>query len=243
MNRLLLALPLVLIAGCAGQMRDYIGPRSTIVTPQLIRYGLDLPQARCLGERLGSSLKPRQLRLFARAAGAVKQGWSEPGRLTMPDLLHVAGYDPKVRLELARAGDACGVTRTIAVHADMPAPPAPAPAAPAASAPVALTSAWLNLGAAGSGQSIAVDAATIEQEGATRTAWFRLTNPGAAAPTGLSYRLRIDCAAKTIRSLAQRRADAGGGAGEHREYGPPESDPLPVEGGTVMEIAYLSLCT
>ena len=88
--RLLPLLPLALLAGCAGQLRDYVGPRSSIITPQLIRFGLDLTQVRCVGGRLGDTLTPLQLRRFTRAAGAVRQGYYQPDRLTMRDLLWVA---------------------------------------------------------------------------------------------------------------------------------------------------------
>jgi hypothetical protein len=242
MRPLLLALLLLPVGGCAGQVRDFVGPRSSIVTPQLIRYGLDLAQARCVGERMGSRLEPRPLRSLATAAGAVKQGYFDPARLTMQDLLHVAGsINPQVRVELAAAGDACGVGQAIAAQAEVPAPPAPASAAAPAPSPGApRPPTWLNLGAATTGQSIAIDAATIEQEGPSRVAWFRMTNPGLVAQSGIAYRLRVDCAARTIRSLAQRKA---ADAAEYREYGPPESNPLAVEAGTVMEIAWLSLCT
>jgi hypothetical protein len=225
-----------LLGGCAGNVADYIGPRSSIVSPQLIRYGLDLQQARCVGERIGADLTPLQLRLLARAAGAPRRGASDADRLTARDLTRVASSmsDPEIGRRLAAANAACGVlTEPPALH---PAETAPVAAAPATSAP--RPTAWLNLGSAGTGQSIAIDASTIEQDASTRTAWFRLTNPGAAAPTGTAYHLRIDCAARTIRSLAQRN-----GAGEYRENGPPDSNALPVESGTVMEIAWLALCT
>src|SRR5687767_4232325 len=48
-----LALP-ALLAGCAGNVADYVGPRAGIVSPQLIRYGLTLDQSRCVGEKLGN---------------------------------------------------------------------------------------------------------------------------------------------------------------------------------------------
>jgi hypothetical protein len=40
--------------------------------------------------------------------------------------------------------------------------------------------------------------------------------------------------------VARRRQDASGAVTEYREY---PDNPLPVEAGTVMEIAFLSLCT
>jgi hypothetical protein len=231
-------LPLVLlsaaVAGCAGNVADYIGPRTGIMAPQLIRYGLDLGQSRCVGERLAATLDPLRLRRLARSAGAVRQGYFDPGRLNARDLAYVASRerDPRVGSAFTAAAAACSV-----VTAPPPPPPSPlSPAPPPAPPPPT----WLNLGAAGSGQSIAIDASTIEEAGGARTAWFRLTDPGAQAPGENSFRLRIDCAHRTINALARRRRDAAGATLEYREY---PDNPLPVEGGTVMEIAYLSMCT
>ena len=222
-----------LLAGCAGNVADYIGRPSDIITAELVRYGLGPQPSRCVGAQLGARLTPLQLRRFQRVAALVQRGYFDPARLTLRDLMHVASTmsDPQVRLELSSATAQCGLAGDILATA------APAAAA-AAVAPVARAEAWLNLGAAPTGQAIAVDASTIEQQARVRKAWFRLTNPGVGAPTGISYHLRVDCAAKTIKSIAQRNA-----AGEYREYGPPENNPLPVEGGTVMEIAWLALCT
>jgi len=235
--RLFALFALFALAGCAGQLRDYVGSRSNIVSPQLIRYGLDLEQSRCVGERLAAALNPRQLRLLARAAGTVQQGFFEPERLTMRDFAWVARTmdDREVRIALEGANAACSVA---AVAAAPPPVIVPAPAAPAP--PVLRSAAWLNLGAAGSGQSIAIDASTIEQEGEMRSAWFRLTDPGATAPSPDSFLLSIDCAHRTINAKARRRRDAAGVLADYREY---PDNPLPVEGGTVMEIAFLSLCT
>lgn len=233
--RLPILLVFALLAGCAGNVADYIGPRSTIVSPQLIRYGFDLDQSRCVGTRLGEALSPLQLRRFQRAAAALRQGWEDPDRLTPGDLRNVARGlpDPQVAAALDRAAEACGVLTAPAVESPPPEPP-PQPTGPRPPA-------WLNLGAAPTGQSIAVDAASLEQEGAARTAWFRLTNPGEAAPTGIAYRLRIDCRARTIAQLEHRREDA---AAADPPAAPPQPEPpLPVEGGTVMEIAWLALCT
>jgi len=251
--RLLAFFTLLALAGCAGQLRDYVGPRSSIVTPQLIRYGLDLAQARCVGERLGAALTPLQLRLFVRAAGAVGQGYYEPARLTMRDLAWVASAmgDPGVPSALERATDACNAGDAAAVAGARPAPgevavrilgpgDLPPPSGAPQSAAVTRAPAWLNLGAAGSGQSIAIDASTIEQEGARRSAWFRLTDPGSTAPSADTFLLHIDCAGRTVNAKARRRHDAAGAVSENVEY---PDNPLPAEGGTVMEIAFLSLCT
>jgi hypothetical protein len=99
---------------------------------------------------------------------------------------------------------------------------------------------WLNLGAADSGQSIAIDAVSIEQEGAFRSAWFRLTDPGADGPSADRFLLHIDCTRRTINARMRERLDPAGAVVDHVDY--PEN-PLPVEGGTVMEIAWLSMCT
>lgn len=233
-------LPLVfLVAGCAGQLRDYVGPLSSIVRPQLIRYGFSLPEIACVGERLGEVLTPRQLRLFTRAAAAVQRPFHDPDRFTARDLALVARSmaDGRIGVEFSRALDAC--------HARIPAAAAaPAPQAPVAAAePAPRPPAWLNLGAAGSGQAITIDASSLEQEGSTRTAWFRMTDPAPAAPSLHTYRLRIDCDRRTIQPLGHRRYDAAGAIVESRDIGPEQEPPLRIESGTVTEIAYLSLCS
>lgn len=256
-------LPLVLlsaaVAGCAGNVADYVGPRTSIMAPQLIRYGLDLQQSHCVGERLAASLDPLRLRRLARSAGAVRQGYFDPERLSARDLAYVASRerDRRVGPAFDAAAAACNLAQAAAGHdalgaaapngitilgpGELP-PPSGAPGpAPGAAAVGAGRAAWLNLGAAGSGQAISIDAATIEEEpGGTRTAWFRMTDPAMHGPSDNSFRLRIDCAHRTINALARRRRDAAGAILEYREY---PDNPLPVEGGTVMEIAYLSLCT
>jgi len=230
-----------LLAGCAGQLRDYIGPRSSIVRPQLIRYGFSLPEIACVGERLGEVLTPRQLRLFTRAASAVQRPFHDPDRFTARDLALVARSmaDGRIGVEFSRALDACHARIPDAVAVAAPAPQAPVAAAEPAPRPPA----WLNLGAAGSGQAITIDASSLEQEGSTRTAWFRMTDPAPAAPSLHTYRLRIDCDRRTIQPLGHRRYDAAGAIVESRDIGPEQEPPLRIESGTVTEIAYLSLCS
>ena len=230
----LFLLPIACLGGCAGNVADYIGPRSDIVAAELVRYGLGPQQSQCVGQQLGIRLMPLQLRRFQRLAATVHQGFFDPARLTVRDLLHVASTmsDPQVRLELASATAFCGVDG----QAVAAAPSAPQPPAPRAEA-------WLNLGAAPTGQAIAIDAATLEQDASSRKAWFRLTNPGEASPLSNAYLLRIDCARRTIEALARRRQDARGLVSDFQEYPPGSEGPLPVEGGTVMEIAYLAMCT
>ena len=232
-------LSLALLGGCRGQLRDYVGPRSSIIRPQLIRYGFSLPEIACVGERLGETVRTRELRLLVRATSHIAQPYYDPARFSPRDFAWAAGAlrDAAVDSAIREAFASCHVDTTPRVAAITP-PPEGGPAVPAPRASV-----WLNLGAAPSGQSIAVDGASLEQEENARIAWFRMIDP---PPTGTSthaYRLRIDCSSRMIRPLAHRRYDAGGAIVEEREYSEAEQLPSPVEGGTVTEIAYLSLCT
>jgi hypothetical protein len=248
MRVLSLAALFVLLAGCAGYVADHLRPAPQIVAPELARYGLSPEAMKCVGERLSAALTVQQLGRLSRTAALVQEGYYEPGRLTLRDLMYVAGQldDSKVSEALTEAAEACGAAAAPPVAAatraaapdDMPTATAPSVAPSAPAGPV-----WLNLGAAPSGQSIAVDASTLQRQARARTAWFRLTNPGAAAPTGLNYLLRIDCESRMLSPLADRRQDEAGAISEHRDYPPEERGPLPIEGGTVMEIAYLALCT
>jgi hypothetical protein len=229
-------LPVCLLAGCVGQLRDFVGPVSHTTTPQLLRFGLDLDQARCVGDSLGERLRPRQLRMFARAASGVHDGWFEPGRITLRDLAYLAAHDPDAAFAPAfqRAVDSCHIVMPPAAL-----PPVFALATPGAPPAAPASPTWLNLGAAGSGQTIAVNASTIAQQGSRRTAWFRLTDPG-APPSPDTFLLDVDCAHRTINAKTRERRDAAGAVVQHVDY---PDNPLPVEGGTVMEIAWLSLCT
>ena len=89
MRRLSVLLSAALLAGCAGNVADYVGPRTDIVAPQLVRYGLDTSQSQCVAAALAQSLTPLQLRRFTRLASAVTEGYFEPGRLTVRDLMHM----------------------------------------------------------------------------------------------------------------------------------------------------------
>jgi hypothetical protein len=233
-----------LVGGCAGYAIDYVRPKTSLIAPELARYGIEGSHAQCLSDRLSAGLSVWQLRQLARSAGAVKQG-ATGGRLGFSDLLWVARHvgDPKIAPEVERAGAGCAINKTAAAAAPARtverAPPQPA--APSAETP-ATAPAWVNLGAAPTGQSIAVDASSMAQGPSYRQAWFRITNPGDGRPTRTTYLLRIDCAARTINQMAIRRPGATG-AEEQRDYGPSGEGAVPVEGGTIMEIAYLALCT
>jgi hypothetical protein len=239
--RNLLSLPLLALLGaCAGNVADYVGPRSSIVSPQLIRYGLPMDQTRCVAGRVGTSINPLWARRLMRAARTVRRGSGDAGRLAPRDLVFVAGTvaNPEVKAELARAYDACGVTAATAASEAAAVPEMPATGTVAA-AVLPHSPAWLNLGAAASGQSIAIDATSIEQAPSHRSAWFRLTEPGSAIPGQNTYLLRVDCSTRTISEKARRKPDGTGATVEV----PGDDKPVPIERGTVMEIALLALCT
>jgi hypothetical protein len=234
-KRLIALLPLAAaLAGCAGYASDYWRSELGIIQPQLTRYGFDQAQAECAGRRLTGSLSVWQLRQLERVSRLVPQGQFGRATLSPADFATVAQYvhDQRVRPEVAA---------TVAACAPPPAPvataaPAPPPAAPGA--PL-----WLNLGAAPSGQAISVDAASIVEEQNYRQAWFRLTDPGAGGPSAGTYLLRVHCSNRTMNSMAYRRLAADGTVAEERDYRPAGEGAIAVAGGTVMEIAYLALCT
>ena len=259
-------LSLALLGGCAGYAADYVKPKSEIIGAQLTRYGLDEAQSQCVTGRLGQTLNAWQLRQLQRAASGVTQGYADPNRLAMSDLLWVSRHvgDPKIALALGTAADACGLGAANLATAAIPATAAPvgegivaaapssapvvlpdAPAGGTGSAPSLAASAatWVNLGAASTGQAIAVDASSVDQDAASRPqGWFRVTDPG-AAPSLTSYLLRLDCAGRTINPMAIRKYDAAGTIAEQRSYGPNGEGELRIEAGTVMEVAYRALCT
>lgn len=257
-----------LLAGCAGHIADRFGPKTSIMAPELVRYGLDPARSECVGDRLASNLNILQLRKLARSAGAVQRSYFGFDRIGVGDLIWVAKAqkDPAVSVQVEAAVRSCAVGTNVAATPANPAPSAPgAPAklspaqqalarqlpqtppptnAPAVEANTAARPAtWLNLGAAPTGQAIAVDATSIESGPNGRKAWFRLTSPGAAAPSDTSYLLRIDCSARTLSTLAAQTLGPNGAIGERRDYGPNGEGALPIENGTVMEIAYLAICT
>jgi hypothetical protein len=236
---LLLLLPLALLGGCRGQLRDYVGPRASIIRPQLIRYGFSLPEIACVGERLGDTVRTRELRLLVRAASNIAQPYYDPARFSPRDFAWAATglRNAAVEAAIREAFASCHVDVTPRVAAITP-PPEGGPAVPAPRASV-----WLNLGAAPSGQSIAVDGASLEQEENARIAWFRMIDPPPVGASLHAYRLRIDCGTRIIRPLSHRLYNAAGAVVEERDYDEAEQHPSPVEGGTVTEIAYLSLCT
>ncbi|HEX8643999.1 MAG TPA: hypothetical protein VF702_08825 [Allosphingosinicella sp.] len=245
MRRFLPLLPLAALAGCAGYASDYWGSERSIIQPQLARYGFSESEAECTGRRLEVSLGVWQMRQLERIARMMPQQRFGRSALAPVDLVEVANHveDRRVRPEVAAAIEACGVTAPEAVAAAQAEAAAAAAAAAAPAAGAVQAPLWLNLGAAPSGQAISVNAASLSEEGGTRQAWFRLTDPGASGPGAGSYLLRVDCSARTINAMAFRRHGPDGSVAEERSYGPAGEGVAAVAGGTVMEIAYLALCT
>lgn len=259
------------LGGCAtGYAGDWFRDPANIIRPQLLRYGLNVEQSRCVAARLGQSVSRQDLRKFQEAAAAVRPATAQAA-LNVNSLRAVAiGFEKgRLRSPVDAAIGACSVSASMATApsaVDVAATASPGVEAATGTAPIATgpngqmmsggvpvdmttrsvsagAATWLNLGAADSGQSIAIDAASIQQQGATRTAWFRMTDPQTGGQTTNHYRLQVDCQGKTIQPLALRQTDAAGAQVSLREYTPEEAKPGAVESGTVLEIAYLSLCT
>ncbi len=260
---LLALIPASLLAGCRGYIADHLRPEASIMGPELTRYGLGAEQSQCVGGRLAGSLTVWQLRQLANVTRLIK----DPARLNPRDLVWVSTHvkDPQVPLEVRRAAEGCGLDAATTASAtaaaaaaaapppETPVAPAASPAAPVASSPaqpLAAPSAapapapgtWLNLGSGVDKRSISIDASTLEGEKPLRSAWFRIVAPGAAGTVN-SYKLQIDCSAKTVNPLASRKHDAKGAVTEEVIHGETGAGANPIQGGSVIEIAYLSLCT
>lgn len=240
---------LALLAGCAGYAADYWKPKNNLIAAQLPRYGVTAEQSRCVGERLTKNLSVWQLRQLADIARRLVPKSGNP--LTPRDLAYVAGLvqDPKVGPEVKATLDACGATSTAAAPATVPGPAIPQQEAipgatpglePGAAPPKALR--WVDLGAADTGQRIAIDITSVVMTADKREGWFRLSNPGETAPSLDAYRLRVDCPGRTITPTAARKYGADGKVAQHEDYTAAWQQPLAIEAGTVMEIAWKRLC-
>jgi hypothetical protein len=241
-------LTLVLLGGCAGYAADYWKPKNNLIAPQLPRYGITAGQSSCVGERLTRNLSVWQLRQLADIARRLVP---KPGNPLSPrDLASVAGLvqDPKVGPEVKSTLEACGATAAAspAAPATVPGPAIPQAGAttpglePGATPPLALR--WVDLGAADTGQRIAIDITSVVMTADKREGWFRLSNPGETAPSLDSYRLRVDCSGRTITPTAARKYDSDGKIAQHEDYTAAWQQPLAIEAGTVMEIAWKRLC-
>jgi hypothetical protein len=235
---------MLLLGGCAGYAADYWKPKEKLFAPQLARYGIAGGEAQCVTDKLKTSLTVWQLRQLADLASRLTPGGQNPATLGPNDFLYIAGLvkDPNVGLGTRTAFIACGVSSAPAqVAAGTPQPP-PSPGMPLPAPSPGAASLWVNLGTAASGQSISVDASSLVNDPGSRQGWFRLANPGESGPGALSYRLRIDCPGHSITATAGRKYGPDGGVTEEKAYAQPQG-PLPIETGTVMEVAYRALCS
>lgn len=240
-----LCLPiLALLAGCAGYAADYWKPKNSLLAPQLPRYGIAAAQSGCVGERLTANLSVWQLRQLTDLAARLEPRSGNP--LAPRDLAYVAGLvqDPKVGPEVKATLEACGVTAaagTAPASASGTSGQGSAPGLePGAAPPQPLR--WIDLGAADTGQRIAIDITSVVMTADKREGWFRLSNPGETAPSLDAYRLKVDCPGRTITPTAARKYDSDGKIAQHEDYTAAWQQPLAIEAGTVMEIAWKRLC-
>jgi hypothetical protein len=242
-RRALVLLTCALLGGCAGYAADYWKPKNSLIAPQLIRYGMTGAQGQCVEKQLIENLSVWQLRQLSDLAARLQPGGSNPAALSSREFLYVAGLaeNAKVAPETRKAVEACNAQAAPVRVAATPQPGSAsgsAPSSPAASAGAPL---WVNLGAARTGQGIAVDAASVTRGPSWREAWFRLLNTDQGNVGDIGYQLRIDCASRNITAHAGRKYAANGTLTEQKQYAKPEG-PMPVEPGTVIEVAYHALC-
>jgi hypothetical protein len=255
-RRTLALLSLISLGGCAGYAADYLKPKQSLITAQLPRYGMTGTQGQCVEAALVKNLTVWQLRQLSDFASRLVPGGSNPAVFGPRDFLHIASLveDPAVLPSTRTALEGCGVTATVAARSaaaagsgsaatgtpSSPTSPAgtPAPAAALQSGPAPL---WVNLGAASTGQGIAVDASSVTRGPAWRQAWFRLLNSDQPGVGDIGYQLRIDCAARVITAHGGRKYAPEGQLIEQKDYATPEG-PMGIEPGTVMEVAYHALC-
>jgi hypothetical protein len=245
-RRALVLFSSLLLAGCAGYAADYLKPKGTLIAPHLARYGLTGAQGECIETQLTKSLSVWQLRQLGDLAGRLVAGGNNPTVLGSRDLLRVAGLveDPKVEPETRKALAACEVASPVPAQPVATSTPLTAPAGAPLPAPApspSVTPLWVNLGAARTGQGIAVDAASVTRGPSWRQAWFRLLNTDQANVGDIGYLLRIECTSRVITAYSGRKYAADGSLAEQKDYPSPEG-PMPVEPGTVIEVAYHALC-
>ena len=247
MRSVLTCLTLILLGGCAGYASDYWKPKNRLIAAELPRYGMSGAQGQCVEQGLTGALTVWQLRQLSDLASRLAPGGRNPAAFGPRDFLHIAGLveDPEVGPQTRKVVESCGLDPAAAVATVAPATPADAAAAPAA-APAAAALAqngplWVNLGAAGTGQGIAVDASSVTRGPGWRQAWFRLLNSDRSGVGDIGYLLRIDCPARNITAHAGRKYALDGALTEQRDYAKPEG-PMGIEDGTVIEIAYHALC-
>ena len=237
---------IVLLSGCAGYAADYWKPKERLIAPQLTRYGMAGPVGACVQQRLMQNLRIWQLRQLVNLAEKLETGGGAGGALGPREFVYIAGLveDPEVGPATASAISECGIStdvpRSVIAEAAPETKAAETSSVQAPPAPVT-PPLWVNLGAAKSGQAIAVDAATVSRGPSWRQAWFRLLNWDRPNIGDVGYLLRVDCQAKAITAHAGRKYAPGGALIEQKDYAAPEG-PMGIEPGTVIEVAYHALC-
>ncbi|PSJ42122.1 hypothetical protein C7I55_07760 [Sphingomonas deserti] len=245
------------LAGCAGYASDYWKPKNELIAAQLVRFGMSGDAGKCVEGKLTETLTVWELRQLSDLASRLQPGGNNPAAFGPRDFLYVASLvedaDVKPKTEAAVTGCGLDPTGAAASVASPDAPPsptstpstAPIAATPPRSNPAPLAGAeplWVNLGAAATGQGIAVDATSVTRGPSWRQAWFRLLNSDQGNVVGdIGYLLRIDCPARTITAHSGRKYAPGGALTEQKDYDKPEG-PMGIEKGTVIEVAYHALC-
>lgn len=256
MRRTLGLLSVVLLGGCAGYAADYWKSKESLISPQLVRYGLTGAQGQCVEQGLTKSLSTWQLRQLSDMAGRLQPGGANPASLGPREFFQIARLveDPAVGPAAQQVFQMCkiAVAPTPATPAAQgqpsstttPGTTSTGTADPVTAAPLQPPAAdplWVNLGAAKTGQGIAVDARSVTRGPSWRQAWFRLLNSDQGNVGDVGYLLRIDCPARQITAHAGRKYAPAGQLIEQREYPTPEG-PMTIEPGTVIEVAYHALC-
>jgi hypothetical protein len=81
-----------LLGGCAtGYAKDWFRDRPSIINPQLLRFGLDVEQSRCVSDKLGKRLSRQELRRLQERAAAVRAPAQLAAPLNLANLRAVAG--------------------------------------------------------------------------------------------------------------------------------------------------------
>ena len=233
-----------LLSGCAGYAADYWKPKNQLIAAQLVRYGMTGEKGQCVESKLTEGLTVWQLRQLSDMASRLVPGGSNPAAFGPRDFLHIAGLveDPKVRPGTLAAIEGCAIDPAAGGDAPLTTTSQTAVAAtPSVPAATGIEPLWVNLGAAQSGQGIAVDASSVTRGQGWRQAWFRLLNSDRAGVGDVGYLLRIDCPSRHITAHAGRKYAADGTLTEQKDYATPEG-PMPLETGTVIEVAYHALC-
>ena len=81
------------------------------IAKALEAYGFPEPQAKCVGDRLQQRLSVTQLAELARLARDMRAQNPDPRNVSIEDLMRTSANvrDPRVPIEVARAGAGCGL--------------------------------------------------------------------------------------------------------------------------------------